>query len=138
MARRGEAEPAGRGEAWRWVELARSDSYTRSDRKGLWRRPEQRHARKPQACDGRERGQRESRQVEQRSRGHYDEVERQTVQYDYERARQSDEKLKLLKKDDVERHLCPSNARQTDDVRGRSVSRRATWVGASEGSGGYV
>lgn len=44
----GEAEPAGTGEAWRWGELARSDSYTCLDRKGLWRRPEQRCTLSPQ------------------------------------------------------------------------------------------
>lgn len=47
VARTGEAEPAGTGEAWRWGELARSVSYTGLDRKGLCRRPERKHTWNP-------------------------------------------------------------------------------------------
>lgn len=50
VARIGEAEPAGTGEAWRWGELASSLSYAGLDRKGLCRRPMQNHTWTPQIC----------------------------------------------------------------------------------------
>lgn len=69
VAGMGEAEPAGSGEAWRWGELARSLSYAGLDRKGLCRRPEQRHTprvmpRPPQQW-AREREKQKCRHVEQ-------------------------------------------------------------------------
>lgn len=85
VARTGDAEPAGTGDAWRWGELARSDSYTCLDRKGLCRRPEPRHTWNPQKHAQKHEG-REKNNKEQTG---WAEEERTTwwthsVKYDYE------------------------------------------------------